>query len=442
MKVTTVRQSYTTASREPRSSRLGIRRTARALAVICALFASSASAQDPSRTDSARAATDSILERLRRAEEAIALLQDQLAAEAATAVQSASRVRLEIFGRVLMNAFSNSAPVNNSDVPLFVLPAGDDGASATVRQTSLGVAVDVADVLGGSFSGDMHLDFFGGQQPSSGGRHFPLLRIRTARAFLRWARGELMIGQEVPLVAGLNPESVASFGTPGFVAAGNLWLWLPQIRGTLELGTPLRLAIQGAVLAPATGDPANAFDTGLDPAERTGQPYLQGRVRMAWGSDIARGEIGVGIHQGWFERMDGVRLTSRGVAVDASVPLGTMVEIRGEYYEGEGLRGLGGAGIGQLITSDGRTVEDRGGWVQLNIRPSSLVEFGGGCGAGDPDDDELPANRLRNVACEAHVITHPGGPIVAGLEFRRLRTTYPTGAVEGNHVNVALGFEF
>ena len=442
MKLTTVETSYTTASREPRSSRSRVRRLAGVLALICALFAATASAQDPARTDSARAAADSILERLRRAEEAIALLQDQLAAEAATAVQSASRVRLELFGRVLMNAFSNSAPVNNTDVPLFVLPTGDHGASASVRQTSLGVAVQVAEVLGGDFTGDLHLDFFGGQQPSSGGRHFPLLRIRTARAFLRWSRGELLIGQEVPLIAGLNPESVASFGTPGFVAAGNLWLWLPQIRGTLELGTPLRLAIQGAVLAPATGDPANAFDTGLDPAERTGRPYLQGRMRMAWGSDIARGEIGFGVHQGWFERMDGVRLTSRGVAVDATVPLGTMVELRGEYYAGEGLRGLGGAGIGQLVTADGRAVEDRGGWLQLNIRPSSLLEFGGGCGAGDPDDDQLPAGRLRNVSCEAHMIAHPGGPVVAGLEFRRLKTTYPTGAVENDHLNLALGFEF
>jgi hypothetical protein len=412
------------------------------LALICALFAATASAQDSTRIDSARAATDSILERLRRAEEAIALLQDQLAAEAATAVQSATRVRLELFGRVLMNAFSNSAPVNNSDVPLFVLPSGDHGASASIRQTSLGVAVDVAEVLGGDFLGDLHLDFFGGQQPSSGGRHFPLLRVRTARAILRWPRAELLVGQEVPLIAGLNPESIASFGTPGFVAAGNLWLWLPQIRGTLELGTPLNLAIQGAVLAPGTGDPANAFDTGVDPAERTGRPYLQGRVRAAWGTDLARGEIGVGVHRGWFERMDGTRLTSEGFALDATIPLGSMVELRGEYYEGEGLRGLGGAGIGQLVTLDGRAVEDRGGWVQLNIRPSSLVEFGGGCGVGDPDDDQLPADRLRNVSCEGHVIAHPGGPIVAGLEFRRLKTTYPSGSEDNNHVNLALGFEF
>jgi hypothetical protein len=200
--------------------------------------------------------------------------------------------------------------------------------------------------------------------------------------------------------------------------------------------------VQGAVLAPTSGDPANLFDTGVDPAEQTRRPYLQGRVRASWGSDVARGEIGVGIHRGWFRRADGVRLASEGVAVDATIPFGSIVEVRAEAYEGKGLRGLGGAGIGQLVTTDGTAVEDRGGWVQLNLRPSSLLELGGGCGVGDPDDAGLPAGRLRNVSCEGHLITHPGGPVVAGVEFRRLRTTYSSGPVHNNHVNLAVGFEF
>jgi hypothetical protein len=165
-------------------------------------------------------------------------------------------------------------------------------------------------------------------------------------------------------------------------------------------------------------------------------------VRAAWGSDAARGEIGAGVHRGWFRGADGARLTSSGVAVDATIPFGTLVELRAEAYEGKGLRGLGGAGIGQLVTTGGTSVEDRGGWAQLNVRPSSRFELGGGCGVGDPDDEELPAGRLRNVSCEGHVITHPGGPVVAGVEFRRLRTSYPSGPVHNNHVNLAVGFEF
>ncbi|HJU90404.1 MAG TPA: hypothetical protein VJ672_13495 [Gemmatimonadaceae bacterium] len=393
--------------------------------------------------DSAKAAMDSLSERLRRAEEAIDVLREQLATQAASSVQSATRVQVELFGRVLMNGFSNSTRVNNSDVPLFALPTGGRGAlGATVRQTSLGVAVTISRVLGGDFAGDIHMDFFGGQQPSGGGRHFPLIRVRTARGIVRWQRGELLFGQEVPLIVGLNPVSVASFGTPNFVAAGNLWLWLPQLRGTLELGSPARIALQGAVLAPTSGDPANAFDTDSDPAERSRRPYLQSRLRTRWGEREREGEIGVAGHVGWLRRDDGVRVRSEALGIDAKIPLGGYVELRGEAYTGRALRGLGAGGIGQNITLTGSAVRDRGGWAQLLLRPSTRLELGSGCGVSDPDDENLPAQRQRNVACATHVITRPGGPIVAGLEYRQLRTRFPAGTRRNHHINLAVGFEF
>ena len=109
-------------------------------------------------------------------------------------------------------------------------------------------------------------------------------------------------------------------------------------------------------------------------------------MRVQWGEDDSRGEIGVGAHRGWIQRADGERVTSRAIAVDAVVPLGRFVEVRGEYYGGQALRGLGGGGIGQNLTTTGDPVRDRGGWGQLVVRPSTLVDFGAGCGVGDPKD--------------------------------------------------------
>src|SRR4030095_11980562 len=126
----------------------------------------------------------SLAERLRRAEEAIALLKEQMATQAESQVQSASRVRVELFGRVLVNGFFNSDSTNNSDVPQFAAPSGgraQGGLGGAIRQTSLGIRVDVSRVLGGRFDGELHSDFFGGQQPSVGGRPFPLFLIRTRR---------------------------------------------------------------------------------------------------------------------------------------------------------------------------------------------------------------------------------------------------------------------
>jgi hypothetical protein len=130
--------------------------------------------------------------------------------------------------------------------------------------------------------------------------------------------------------------------------------------------------------------------------------------------------------------------------VDARIPLGSHLEIRGEAYSGQVLRGLGGGGVGQNLTTTGNPVEDRGGWGQLVIKPNTLVDMSAGCGVGDPKDvTGLPAGRLRNVACEAHITTHPGGPVVASFGWRSHRTTYQTSGVARNtHLNLALGFEF
>ena len=403
-------------------------------------------AQDTTRAP-APPSVDSLAERLRRAEEAIALLREQVATQAESGVQSATRVRVELFGRVLANGFFNSDSTNNADVPQFAAPSGgreQGGVGAAIRQTSLGLRVDVSNVLGGRFEGELHSDFFGGQQPSVGGRHFPLLRIRTARGLLTWSKGELLFGQEVPLIAGVNPVSVASFGTSEFASAGNLWLWLPQVRGTWVIAAPGKIALQGAVLAPTTGDPVGTFDTGLDPAERSNRPYLQARIRTQWGTEDARGEIGVGVHRGWLRRADGSLVTSEAVALDARIPLGSHVEVRGEAYSGQALRGLGGGGIGQNLTTTGDPVRDHGGWGQLVIKPNTIIDLSGGCGIGDPKDvTGLPAGRLKNVACEAHVTAHPGGPVVTSFGWRGHHTTYQTGGkVSNTHLNLAVGFEF
>ena len=415
---------------------------------LLALLASLGSATPLPAQDTTRARRDSLAERLERAEEAIKLLQEQLAAQAQSGVQARSHAMLELSGRVLVTAFSNSRRVNNVDVPLFVrpdtasgLPQG--GAGMAIRQTTLGLAVTSFDMLGGKFRGDVDVDFFGGQMPSSGGRTFPLLRLRTARAIASWKHAELLLGQESPLVSGVNPVSLASIGTPGFATAGNLWLWLPQVRVGLEGGGAVRLGVQGAVLAPTSGDAAGVFDTDNDAAERSRRPFVQGRVHVSWGADEMAGEIGIGVHRGWFATTGDSLLVSEAFTVDARIPLGRKLELRGEGFSGQALRGLGGGGIGQGFGVIGIPVRSRGAWGQLNVTPSARVTIGAGYGFDDPRDADLPAgSRLKNVAMEAHLHLRPAGRFVFGFEYRRLETTYASGKFANDHLNLAMGFEF
>jgi hypothetical protein len=430
--------------------------------------AQTVSAQERDTTAIAR---DSLIVRLERAEEAIELLRQQMAAQSEAEVRTLSRVSLDLTGRALVNAFANSGRGNSSDVPQFVLadgadfppaeefPRGSVGLSA--RQTMLGLIVSVADVLGGELIGDVHADFFSVQQPAAAGRVAPTVRLRTLKAQLRWQHAELMVGQEVPLIAGLNPTSTASLGTPTFATAGNLWLWLPQMRATLAVGGALRFLLQGAVLAPNSGDPISGTnrDRDADAAERSRRPFVQGRVGMRWGSEEHAGEIGVGVHGGWFARTSATggrddMHESWAVAADLLAPLGPLT-LRAELYRGALLRGLGGGGIGQNLGPDGSPLLDRGGWAQLDLRASPTLSLGSGCGADDPRvvlpaTGTVSATRTRNVACEAHLTLRPGGPLFLGVEARRLETTWmarpATTAVErkfrSDHVNLAVGFEF
>jgi hypothetical protein len=399
------------------------------------LVARSAAGQD---------ASDSLAIRLRRAENAIAVLQQQISEQAEGGVQTRSRARLELSGRVAVNGFGNSRKVNNVDNPQFVNPDPPPGVpyrglGMSARQTRLGLAITgLPQAFGGVVTADMDVDFYGGQVASSGGRHFPLVRLRTARMFVKWKRSELLVGQETPLISDLNPVSPAAMGTPGFAAAGNLWLWLPQVRFTTTTAGATRVGIQAAVLAPTSGDPVSQFDTDNDQAERSMHPFLEGRAFVRWGEGVVR-EVGCGLHQGWLVPV-ATREESWAVACDARLPMNSLLELRGEFFGGQALRGLGGGGIGQnFVLATSEPLRTSGGWAQLNVSPISALRLGAGCGADHP---RTGATRRRNDVCSLYGVVRPAGGLFFGAEVRRMRTAYPTAQYINDHVTIAMGFEF
>lgn len=383
---------------------------------------------------------DSLAARLRRAEAAIQALQKVIAEQSGGGVQSRSHLTVEVSGRILTNGFFNSQRVNNVDNPQYADSISSDphGLGASIRQTRLGVVVRHPSVLGGTFEGDLDADFNGGQLPSSGGRTFPLLRLRTAKAILRWSGASLLIGQEAPLVSGLNPVSPTAVGTPLFSNAGNLWQWVPQARFGFERVGELRFGAQAAVLAPMSGDPAGAFETGNDLAERTYRPFVQGRVYVRWGPDDLVSEIGCGVHKGWLQPASAV-VSSDAVACDALIPMTDMFELRGEFFTGEALGGLGGGGIGQNFTPTNTSLSTTGGWAQLNLRPMTEWRLGAGCGEDHPEE---VATRRRNDVCAGYTIIEPAGPFFLGAEYRFIRTEYASGRFTSHFVTMATGFSF
>jgi len=393
----------------------------------------------------------SLAARLERAERLLDILRQQLAEQASASLQPRSRNHVELSGLVLMNGFANDGKVNNADVPQVAerpdppgsLPAAHQGA--TIRQSQIALTATVPSFAGGAFQGELDVDFYGGQQPSSGGRTWPLMRLRRLRAEIRWPRAWVMFGQEAPPIAEENPSSLAQLGLVGFARAGNLWLWTPQARLGIETATALKVGLEAAVLSPTAGEAQGPFFTQPDRAERSGRPSLEGRIRARWERPHTTGELSLGGHLGWLVRAAGDLVASRAAVLSGRVAATHYLELRGEVFSGQVLAGLGGGGIGQNFGPGGTPVRTRGGWAQLDLHPVPPIEVGAGLGLDDPDDRDLDAATalLQNRAWEAHLQWRPA-PLVFGAEVRRLITTYgpPAGRQVVHHVNLAAGFAF
>jgi hypothetical protein len=240
-------------------------------------------------------------------------------------------------------------------------------------------------------------------------------------------------------------------------------------------GGGLRLGVQVAVLAGNNGDNLGTFDTAADAAERSRRPFVQGRVRARWGEEDAAGEVGVGFHRGAIADPTGPprspSVTSHATVVNALVPLGgagpLRFDLRGEAFQGQALRGLGGGGIAQTFLVAGANVpaagttpavqrasvplRTRGGWAQVNARYLQLLTVGAGAGVDAPRGPYTAATapltnaaapRRRNNVFEAHAVVRPDGPVFGGLTYRRTRTRYAAGPLVNDHVNLALGYQF
>src|SRR4051812_20122400 len=135
--------------------------------------------------DSTRAKIDSLMEALKAAQARLDALEQKVGEAVENGVHTRSGTRMELTGRVVLQSFGNSGRVNNVDNPQFAradITGPERGGGMSMRQTLLAFRVSNPEVAGAQFAGDLSTDFYGGQLPSSGGRTFPLIRLRTAKA--------------------------------------------------------------------------------------------------------------------------------------------------------------------------------------------------------------------------------------------------------------------
>jgi hypothetical protein len=424
--------------------------TANKAATVQVAETSAASAEQDASQPSNAAPESASGSRLAKLEEQYDLLTGKIDDQYQTKVESRSKYKLRLSGLVLMDLFSNRGAVLNSDVPGQV----DDrdpldrlnSTGISLRQSQIGLEVFGPELAGAKTRGDLQADFAGGFEYAPNGVSLGLFRLRTATVHLDWPRTSVVAGQDAPFFAALSPTSFATLAEPALSYAGNLWMWIPQIRveHRLTVSENSSFLLQGGILDGLTGEPpAYGYGRPAQAGEYSRQPGYAGRVAWShsmFGQSLTFGAGGYYSRQNWgFGR----NIDAWASTVDWNIPFGKLLGLSGEFYRGRALGGLGGGSYQSALfswtptdpTSPVRGLDTLGGWAQLKLRASSKVELNFAGGQDNPFASEIRAfpfsaygtgsGRLpaaRNQSGLMNVIFRPRSDLVLSAEYGHIST--------------------
>jgi len=359
-------------------------------------------------------------------------------------VESANRLPVQLTGYVLFNAFLNGARSGDTSHPTTAAAAPTQAyGGATFRQSILGLKFQGPRIAGdGRVTGQFYMDFFGG----TGTPLNSLLRIRVATLDLGWANTTVSFGQDKPIVAPREPESLAQVGVSPLTQAGNLWFWLPQARieQRWALGREAGAKLQLGVIQ-TNESTANVPSDYLATLSRA-RPGLEGRFEI-WKAFAGgrRIEIAPGLHAS-DSKVDGATLPSRIYTLDWLVRPWQRIEVTGTYYAGTNTQVLGGLRPGITYFADGtqRAAHGAGGWAQLSIQATKRTKVNLYAGQESHRARDLAAgSMLRNLVYAGNVIYRIGPNVAASFEMYQARTLYlGQGLRLVPHYDLALAYSF
>ena len=407
-------------------------------------------------------------ERVSRLEENQQFLDDKLAEQNQSKVESGSKYRLRLSGLVLMDLFANRGNVDNLDIPQIatdqnaIESRGSFGGS--LRQSQIALEAFGPDVLGAHTSADVRFDFAGGFPQAENGVMMGLVRLRTGTIRFDWTNTSLIAGQDSLFFAPLAPTSIVTLAVPSMSYSGNLWAWTPQVRveHRIPLSDTSGFVIQGGILDSWSGDvPLTQFYRNDTWGEESAQPAYA--MRVAWHHNLFGRQFNIG-GGGYYGRqywaldrhVDGWAGTA-----DLTLPLGRLFTLTSQFYRGRAVAGLGGA-VGQDVVIPGPFLspatpiiglDSIGGWAQVKFKPTTKFEINGAFGQDNPYAGQLrqtsntppfyDAPIARNQSALANFIYQPRSDLLFSMEYRHLHTFEIGGDTNrANLVNLAVAYVF
>lgn len=370
-------------------------------------------------------------------EEVLDIQQQRIEELAQTKVEASQKYPIRLAGMALFNAFSNSRQSGGADYPVVAAPTGVGHSGATVRQTIIGLEFGAPQAIwGGKVSGNVYMDFFAGATNSA-------FRIRTASIEIGWKDRALVAGLEKPIFNPREPSSLAQVGISPLTGAGNLWLWIPQVRFEQEIrlspsnGFSAQLgAVQTRELGPYVG-------TTIPEAAR---PGVEGRLNFHHKLDDQRRlEFAGGFHSST-THAGGFSVPSTLFSLDWFFNPSKRVEFTGVFYSGQNVAHLG-SGTRQgfaVYKTYAYPVESKGGWGQLTLHTLPRLDFHLFTGQVDDDNHDLSKGAIgKNLLFGGNAYFRIAPNVLVGLEASQVRTMYIGQGVRiNNHYDLALAYLF
>jgi hypothetical protein len=370
-------------------------------------------------------------------EERVDIQQARVEEMAQTKVEGAQKFPVRLTGMALFNAFMNSKTSGGSDYPVVAAAPGSGHDGATVRQSIIGLEFAGAPALwGGHAHGSIYTDFFAGATNSA-------MRIRTVEVGIDWKTRSVAAGLEKPIFNPREPASLSQVGISPLTGAGNLWLWLPQVRVEQEFRFNSTTGLRAQIGVVQTREIGPYEGTVTPEAAR---PGAEGRFNFHHSfDDDRRVEFATGFHTSTTHAA-GFSIPSSLYSFDWFFNPVKRVEFTGVFYSGQNVAHLG-SGTRQGFAVYGHyahPIDSTGGWGQITLHTLPRLDFHFFTGQVDDANRGLGTGAIgKNLLYGGNLYFRIAPNVIVGLESTQLRTMYIGQGVRiNNHYDLAFAYLF
>jgi len=381
-------------------------------------------------------------------EEKVAVDESRVEELAQSKVEASQKFPIRVTGMALFNAFLNSKGSGGQQYPTFAWPGNQSDGGGSFYQTTIGLDYSGPQVFGGGkVYGNVYMDFAGGS-----GTPLDLgFRLRTGEIAIDWTNQSIMAGVETPIFAPRAPASLAQVEFAPLAAAGNLWLWTPQVRFEQKIRFTDDTGVRAQFGAVQTNEvqPYQQSTATPEPA----RPGLEGRFEFYYrfqggapdgAQDAPRVEIAPGFHTS-VTHVAGASVPSHLFSLDWFANPLPKLEFTGAFFSGQNVAPVGGVeGFTILPTGAAIPVRSKGGWGQLTLLATPRLSFHLFSGLENGNTADLAAYAIgRNWLYGANFFYRLAPNVLLGAEVSQARTAYIDSSLRlNNHYDLALAYLF